>query len=211
MRKIEWGEFLHRSGKRYYDFNDIRNEIARETERLTGKNSGISRTAIFLKIYSPYVLNLTLVDLPGITKVKASHSNLRLSDQAELEQVPIGDQPSDIEAQIRTMCIEYISNPNALILAVTPANADVTNSDALKIAREVDVEGVRSIGVLTKIDLMDPGTDCLDVLQRKVIPLRQGFVGVVNRSQKDINSEVPIRVSPLPIYLAFTGAFAIPR
>ena len=65
----EWGEFLHLPNKRFYDFNEIRKEIERETERLTGKNKGISNQSINLKIYSPYVLNLTLVDLPGITKV----------------------------------------------------------------------------------------------------------------------------------------------
>ena len=65
----EWGEFLHVPNKKFYDFGEIRNEIIRETERLTGKNKGISNKTINLKIYSPYVLNLTLVDLPGITKV----------------------------------------------------------------------------------------------------------------------------------------------
>lgn len=48
---------------------DDREEIKKETDRLTGKNKGISAKSINLKIYSPYVLNLTLVDLPGITKV----------------------------------------------------------------------------------------------------------------------------------------------
>jgi hypothetical protein len=65
----EWGEFLHRAGERFYDFMEIREEIKKETDRLTGKNKGISAKSINLKIYSPYVLNLTLVDLPGITKV----------------------------------------------------------------------------------------------------------------------------------------------
>jgi dynamin 1-like protein len=65
----EWGEFLHLPNKRFYDFAEIRKEIEKETERLTGKNKGISNVSINLKIFSPYVLNLTLVDLPGITKV----------------------------------------------------------------------------------------------------------------------------------------------
>jgi dynamin 1-like protein len=49
---------------------------------------------------------------------------------------------------------------NAIILAVTPANADLATSDALRIAREVDPPGDRTIGVLTKVDIMDKGTDC---------------------------------------------------
>lgn len=69
------------------------------------------------------VLNLTLVDLPGITKV------------------PVGDQPADIEYQIRDMIMQYICNDNCLILAVTPANADLATSDALKLAKDVDPQG----------------------------------------------------------------------
>jgi replication fork clamp-binding protein CrfC len=38
-------------------------------DRLSGTNKGISNTPINLRVYSPHVLNLTLVDLPGITKV----------------------------------------------------------------------------------------------------------------------------------------------
>jgi len=159
----------------FYDFNEIRDEIVRETDRLTGKNKGISAQPINLKIYSPHVVNLTLVDLPGITKV------------------PVGDQPSDIEMQIRRMIMTYIKKPNCIVLAVTPANTDLANSDALQLAREVDPEGIRTIGVITKIDLMDKGTDAMDVLTGKVIPLNLGFIGVINRSQEDINAKRPIR------------------
>lgn len=66
----EWGEFLHLPGQEFYSFQDIRREIERETERLTGRNKGINSKPITLKIYSPHVLNLTLVDTPGITKVE---------------------------------------------------------------------------------------------------------------------------------------------
>ena len=78
-------------------------------------------------------------------------------------------------------------------MAVTPANQDLANSDALKLARRVDPQGERTIGVLTKIDLMDEGTNCVDVLQGKVYPLRLGYIGVVCRSQKDIMSGKPIK------------------
>ena len=53
----------------------------------------------------------------------------------------------------------YIVPANTIILAVTPANQDLANSDALKLARQVDKEGDRTIGVITKLDLMDQGTD----------------------------------------------------
>ncbi|AGO10453.1 AaceriABL001Wp [[Ashbya] aceris (nom. inval.)] len=171
----EWGEFLHAPGKKFYNFDQIRQEIVNETEKLTGKNAGISPIPINLRIYSPHVLTLTLVDLPGLTKV------------------PVGDQPVDIESQIKNMIMQYISKPNAIILAVNAANADLANSDGLKLAREVDPEGTRTIGVLTKIDLMDEGTDVVDILSGRIIPLRYGYVPVINRGQKDIESRKTIR------------------
>ena len=58
-------------------------------------------------------------------------------------KVPIGDQPPDIEVRIRKLLLEYISKPNAIILAVSPANQDIVNSEAIKLAREVDPEGMR--------------------------------------------------------------------
>ncbi|KAJ5775085.1 uncharacterized protein N7511_000096 [Penicillium nucicola] len=170
----EYGEFLHIQGQKFYDFNKIREEIVRETETKVGKNAGISPAPINLRIYSPNVLTLTLVDLPGLTKV------------------PVGDQPKDIERQIREMVLKYISKPNAIILAVTSANQDLANSDGLKLAREVDPEGQRTIGVLSKVDLMDDGTDVVDILAGRIIPLRLGYVPVVNRGQRDIENKKPI-------------------
>lgn len=102
------------------------------------------------------VLNLTLIDLPGLTKV------------------PVGDQPPDIENQIRDMILTFISRETCLILAVTPANVDLATSDALKLAREVDPQGLRTIGVLTKLDLMDEGTDAREILENRAFPLRRG-------------------------------------
>lgn len=77
----------------------------------------------------------------------------------------------------------------SVILAVSPANVDLANSESLKLARSVDPQGRRTIGVLTKLDLMDAGTNALDILTGRVYPLKLGFIGVVNRSQQDINSE----------------------
>lgn len=109
-------------------------------------NKNISSEPISLTIFSPNFVDLTLVDLPGMTKV------------------PVKGQPSDIEEQIRKLAYKFISTPNALILALTAANTDLANSGALQMAREVDPDGERTIGVVTKIDLMDEGTDALDLL-----------------------------------------------
>src|ERR1039458_2075180 len=105
-----------------------------------------------------------MVDLPGITKI------------------PIKGQAQDIEDQIKRITYRYISPSNALILALTAANTDLANSDALKMAREVDPLGERTIGVVTKIDLMDAGGDALDLWQGKIYPLRLGYYGVKCRS-----------------------------
>ncbi|EDK97417.1 dynamin 1-like, isoform CRA_d, partial [Mus musculus] len=155
----------------YTDFDEIRQEIENETERISGNNKGVSPEPIHLKVFSPNVVNLTLVDLPGMTKV------------------PVGDQPKDIELQIRELILRFISNPNSIILAVTAANTDMATSEALKISREVDPDGRRTLAVITKLDLMDAGTDAMDVLMGRVIPVKLGIIGVVNRSQLDINNK----------------------
>ncbi|KPP68830.1 dynamin-3-like [Scleropages formosus] len=158
--KTEYAEFLHLKGKKFTDFDEVRQEIEAETDRVTGANKGISPVPINLRVYSPHVLNLTLIDLPGITKV------------------PVGDQPPDIEYQIRDMIMQFICRESCLILAVTPANMDLANSDALKLAKDVDPQGQRTIGVITKLDLMDEGTDAREVLENKLLPLRRGYIGV---------------------------------
>lgn len=163
----DYVKFKH-TDKTFTNFDDVREEIERETERVCGNNKGICAEPITLGVYSENVVNLTLVDLPGLTKN------------------PVGDQPEDIEIQIRELVIRYISNPNSIILAVTAANTDFATSEAIKLAREVDPEGKRTLAVLTKLDIMDPGTDALDVLSGKLIMIRLGIIGVVNRTQKDI-------------------------
>lgn len=70
MEVEDWGVFLHTKQKAYRDFDAIREEIENETERMAGNNKGICPEPINLKIYSTKVVNLTLVDLPGITKVR---------------------------------------------------------------------------------------------------------------------------------------------
>lgn len=140
-----------------------------------GLNKGVSDKQIRLKIFSPNVLNITLVDLPGITRV------------------PVGDQPSDIEARIRTMILSCIKHETCIILVVSPANSDLSNSDEFQMARMADPDGSRTIGVITKLDIMDRGTDARNFLLGNVVPLRLGYIGIVNRSQEDIIANKSIR------------------
>ncbi|XP_015111838.1 dynamin-1-like protein [Diachasma alloeum] len=171
----EWGVFLHAKNRIFKNFDDIRREIEAETDRMAGGNKGICPEPINLKIYSSTVVNLTLIDLPGITKV------------------PVGDQPEDIEAQIRTLVLKYICNPNSIILAVVTANTDMATSESLKLSKDVDPDGRRTLAVVTKMDLMDAGTDAIDILCGRVIPVKLGIIGVVNRSQQDIMNNKTIQ------------------
>uniref|UniRef100_A0A803M4T7 Uncharacterized protein n=1 Tax=Chenopodium quinoa TaxID=63459 RepID=A0A803M4T7_CHEQI len=173
----EWAEFMHLPRKRITDFAAVRKEIADETDRETGRSKAISSVPIHLSIYSPNVVNLTLIDLPGLTKVA------------------IDGQPESIVQDIENMVRSYIEKPNCIILAISPANQDLATSDAIKISREVDPKGERTFGVLTKVDLMDKGTDAVDILEGKSYKLQYPWVGVVNRSQADINKNVDMIVA----------------
>ncbi|KAH0766116.1 hypothetical protein KY285_001987 [Solanum tuberosum] len=168
----EYAEFGHMPRRRFTDFGTVRKEIADETDRITGKTKQISPVPIHLSIYSPKVVNLTLIDLPGLTKVAVEGQSETIVE--------------DIENMVRT----YVGKPNCIILAVSPANQDIATSDAIKLAREVDPTGERTFGVLTKLDLMDKGTNALDVLEGRAYRLQHPWVGIVNRSQADINKNV---------------------
>nr|KAJ0215198.1 hypothetical protein LSAT_V11C300143950 [Lactuca sativa] len=172
-RGTEYAEFLHAPRKKFTDFAAaLRKEIEDETERLTRKSKAISNRPIHLCIYSPNVVNLTLIDLPGLTKVA------------------VEGQPDSIVEDIEMMVRSYVDKPNCIILAISPANQDIATSDAIKLAREVDPSGDRTFGVVTKLDLMDAGTNCLDVLEGRSYKLQHPWVGIVNRSQADINKNV---------------------
>ncbi|URE19756.1 Kinesin light chain [Musa troglodytarum] len=168
----EYAEFLHAPRRKYNDFAAVRKEIADETDRITGKTKQISNVPIHLSIYSPHVVNLTLIDLPGLTKVA------------------VEGQPESIVRDIEDMVRSYVEKPNCIILAISPANQDIATSDAIKLAREVDPAGERTFGVVTKLDLMDKGTNALDVLEGRSYRLQHPWVGIVNRSQADINKNV---------------------
>ncbi|KAI4302854.1 hypothetical protein MLD38_038553 [Melastoma candidum] len=173
----EYAEFLHLPKRRFSDFSLVRQEIQDETDRVTGRTKQISPVPIHLSIYSPNVVNLTLIDLPGLTKVA------------------VEGQPESIVQDIETMVRSYVDKPNCIILAISPANQDIATSDAIKLAREADPSGDRTFGVLTKLDLMDKGTNALEVLEGRSYRLQHPWVGIVNRSQADINKNVDMIVA----------------
>ncbi|KAL0379394.1 UNVERIFIED_CONTAM: Dynamin-related protein 5A [Sesamum angustifolium] len=228
----EYAEFGHLPRKRFTDFAAVRKEIADETDRETGRSKQISTVPIYLSIYSPNVVNLTLIDLPGLTKVA------------------VEGQPDSIVMDIENMVRSYIEKPNCIILAISPATKILQHQMQLRflvkggngtglgtqdpplqlwegprtlsilmkflakqskqfiaisnnffILLPIKYCGIifqfisrytreRTFGVLTKIDLMDKGTDAVDILEGKAYKLQFPWIGVVNRSQQDINKNV---------------------
>ncbi|CAA0842766.1 Dynamin-related protein 1E [Striga hermonthica] len=168
----DYAIFGHLPQRRFTDFSLVRKEIQDETDRVTGRTKQISPVPIHLGIYSPNVVNLTLIDLPGLTKVA------------------VEGQSENIVQDIEDMVRLYVEKPNSIILAISPANQDIATSDAIKLAKDVDPSGERTFGVLTKLDLMDRGTNALDVLEGRSYRLQHPWVGIVNRSQADINKNV---------------------
>lgn len=173
----DWANFLHRPNEIYRDFNKVRKEIERRTIEIAGEKKNITDEPIVLNVYSRLLYNLSFVDLPGLTKV------------------PVGGQPQDIEDKIKNLVLHFIQNPNSIILAVVTANTDPATSESLHFAKSVDPNGDRTIAVVTKIDIMDKGTDATELLSGAVIPVKLGIIGVINRSQKDINEHKTVEES----------------
>lgn len=109
-------------------------------------------------------------------------------------KVPTGDQQEDIEKRINTLIRSYIKNPNSIILAVSPANNDMATSESIKLAQEksIDPNGDRTLLVVTKLDLMDEGTNAFRELSGNIIPVKLGIIGVVNRSQLSTEQNKPM-------------------
>ena len=169
-----WAKFLHSEDKVFTDMDRIQQEIIDDTVRICGKDRGISDKAIHLKLHSTKTPSLTLVDLPGLTKIA------------------VGDQPKDIDRKIEKLVRDYISRPNSIILAVSPGNVDIANSDSLKLAREVDPDGSRTLAVVTKCDLMERGKEAHDVLEGSKVGMKLGLIGVINRNNEMLQRKVPI-------------------
>ncbi|ODM89897.1 Dynamin-1-like protein [Orchesella cincta] len=130
--------------------------------------------------------------------VRAKITELMEKDGGAITDTPIiltsSGEPSDLEQLIFALSRKYIQQKNAIILAVSPANYDICNSDGLLLAKEADPDGNRTIGVLTKLDLMDEGTNARDLLTgiSKDVQVKLGMIGLVNRSQKDIDNNFTV-------------------
>ena len=114
---------------------------------------------IKLTIYSPFVPDLRLIDLPGYIRVASA------------------DQPPSLQQGIESLCAKYVKAPN-IILAISAADVDLANSDALRVAKSVDPTGSRTLGILTKLDKIEPQS-AANLLANKQYPLKLGYIGVI--------------------------------
>jgi hypothetical protein len=170
-----WAVFEERKGQKFYDFDKVRQTIEDLTDEVCKSDKNIVDSPIILNVYSPTCPDLTLIDLPGITRV------------------PVGQQPKNIEEITKKMATKYCEDPMTIILCVVQANTDIATSDGLQMAKDIDREGKRTIGVLTKLDIMDKGTDAKKALMNEEVKLTLGYVGVKNRSKQDLMDKIPIK------------------
>nr|WLR81519.1 interferon-induced GTP-binding protein Mx4 [Andrias davidianus] len=156
--------------------SEVENEIVKAQDALAGGGVGISHELISLEVSSPDVPDLTLIDLPGIARVA------------------VGNQPKDIGAQIKRLISKFIERQETINLVVVPSNVDIATTEALEMARQVDPSGERTLGILTKPDLVDKGTEemVVDVVKNNVIQLKKGYMIVKCRGQQDIQDKLSL-------------------
>uniref|UniRef100_A0AAR2L603 Uncharacterized protein n=1 Tax=Pygocentrus nattereri TaxID=42514 RepID=A0AAR2L603_PYGNA len=177
-KKGKWEGKISYAGhsETFYDPSQVDKLVREAQNALAGDGVGICHDLITLDISSPDVCDLTLIDLPGITRV------------------PVKGQPDDIGDQIRSLILKYITKKETINLVVVPCNVDIATTEALRMAQEVDPHGSRTLAILTKPDLIDKGAeeDVLKIVQGKVIPLSKGYIIVRCRGQKDINDMISL-------------------
>lgn len=158
--QAEYGEFPALGLGKITDFASIQKTLTDLNLAVPTKDC-VSDEPIQLSIYSPNVPDLSLIDLPGYIQVSGL------------------DQPPELKQKIADLCDKYIQPPN-VILAISAADVDLANSTALRASRRVDPRGERTIGVVTKMDLVEPARGA-SILGDRKYPLRLGYVGVVSR------------------------------
>lgn len=163
----EYGEFPALGLGKITDFSQIQKTLT-DLNLAVPEADCVSDDPIQLRIYSPNVPDLSLIDLPGYIQVTGF------------------DQPTELKQKISELCDKYIQPPN-IILAISAADVDLANSTALRASRRVDPRGERTIGVVTKMDLVDAARGAA-ILADKNYPLRLGYVGVVCKVPHQTNS-----------------------
>lgn len=162
--------------KELSDPSEVEKEIVKAQNTMAGKDLGISSELISLEVESAISPDLTLIDLPGIARVA------------------VGNQPQDIGEQIKELISSYIREDKTINLVVIPCNVDIATTEALKMAQEADPSGGRTLGILTKPDLVDKGTEesILKIIRNEVVALNKGYMVVKCRGQQDINEQLTL-------------------
>lgn len=152
----------------------VRDEIMRLTELYAGSSKNVVNKPINIKIKSPNVPPLSVIDLPGMT-------NIALTDKG---------QPENIKENIEKMIVKYIKNPRTIILSIVPATIDVESDAGLGLIKKYDPEFKRTIGVLTKIDLVKDSNieHYLSNHISKNLQLAYGYFAVRNRSSDEVKN-----------------------
>ncbi|XP_077335984.1 interferon-induced GTP-binding protein Mx2-like isoform X2 [Lithobates pipiens] len=155
---------------------EVEQEVRKAQNCIAGEGKGIRDELITLEIVSPYVPDLTLIDLPGITRVA------------------LPDQPPDIEKQVKEIIMKYVTRHETINLVVVPCNVDIATTEALQMAKQVDPNGERTVGILTKPDLVDRGAenDVVGVVRNQVYMLKKGYTIVKCRGQSEILNRVSL-------------------
>ena len=152
----------------------IRENIESFTKTYAGSEKGISYKEIVIKITSSDVPNLTLIDLPGLVMVACT-------DQG---------QPEDIKDQIKDLIKHYIIQENTIIMGIMPARCDIEVDSALELIKQYDKNGSRTIGIMTKIDLMNENTDIGNYLKNEIsndLKLNYGYFAIKNKNNNEIS------------------------
>uniref|UniRef100_UPI00398F148F interferon-induced GTP-binding protein Mx3-like n=1 Tax=Pristiophorus japonicus TaxID=55135 RepID=UPI00398F148F len=171
------GEICYKDYKqKLKNAGEVEQEICKAQNAIAGTGVGISSELISLEIASTNVPDLTLIDLPGIARVA------------------VGNQPLNIGDQIKSLIKKFIQRQETINLVVVPCNVDIATTEALKMAQEVDPSGERTLGILTKPDLVDKGTEAnvVDIVRNIVVELKKGYMIVKCRGQKDINDQLTL-------------------
>ncbi|KAM4796608.1 interferon-induced GTP-binding protein Mx1-like [Rhinophrynus dorsalis] len=158
---------------------EVEKEIMKAQDAMAGPGYGISSDLISLEVTSPDVPDLTLIDLPGIARVA------------------LGNQPRDIGDKIKRLIKQYIQRQQTICLVVVPCNVDIATTEALEMAREVDPNGERTLGILTKPDLIDKGTEetVVNIVNNNIVHLRKGYMIVKCRGQQEIQDRLSLKES----------------
>ncbi|KAJ3147242.1 dynamin-like GTPase mgm1 [Geranomyces michiganensis] len=169
----EFAEFPQLGLGKVHDFKDVQKTLT-DLNLAVPDSECVSDSPIELRVHSPNVPDLTLVDLPGYIQI---HNR---------------NQPAELKEKIADLCERYIREPN-IILAVCSADVDLANSEALRASRKVDPTGRRTIGVVTKMDLVEQA-DGVGILTNRDYPLQLGYVGVVcKKTGAGVDSQAIVR------------------